>query len=805
MAIHSLICYSSVMRRGALPLLSCLALPGYLAAAPHRFFQITVREAGTGSPISGATLTTTNQIVYESDRNGLVAFYEPGLMGLNVFFTASKQGYEQPADGFGIRGQALAVSEGKSGTIELRRSGGPVGPDSTSNEDTDLLRGPVPGPAQRFRLDVVDDATGRGVPLVAVSAGQHLHYSDSAGVIALYDPSIFGKVVTFTARSHGYDSIEQALVPQPGGHGTILLHRINLAERLYRVTGGGIYGESALLDLPATIRSPVLNGQVMGQDSVLTAVYQGRIFWIWGDTNQPGYLLGNYHATGAWSEQPSAGGLAPDVGVDLNYYTEAGGFVRQMAPDPAIPGPGVTWLGGLVSVKDEVGAERLFATFGKYGENLTELDSGMARFDDQGGIFEKVYSFPPAQAPRPTGQAFVVAHGGQSYVYYVGGVRAPASAAALSNPGSFEAFTARLPGSDEIDRAADGTARYAFRAGARVLGKDDVDAGKIRRDEALWGNVTDIETGDPIEVHDNSDIGWNALRGRYVGILLQKWGRTSGLGELWYAEADTPMGPWLYARHIVTHDDYSFYNPRHHPFFDRDGGRWIYFEGTYTAAFSSAKVATPRYDYNQMLYRLDLADPRLILPVPIYALVGAGGVPQGFASRAALPIGTGALRAAFFAPDRQMPGTVPVAQAGCGQRLQVGGEPAIFYALPTESGAPETVPLYEYRAGDGSYAYSTEGKLAGFSREEAPVAWVWQNPQRIALPVGDYLADAGAPSGECRPGSAPPPALGCACSAAHRAAPRAPGLAGVLGVLVLTFMRRRRVPGGTGTLDARQS
>ena len=37
----------------------------------------------------------------------------------------------------------------------------------------------------------------------------------------------------------------------------------------------------------------------------------------------------------------------------------------------------------------------------------------------------------------------------------------------------------------------------------------------------------------------------------------------------------------------------------------------IYFEGTYTREFSGNPVATPRYDYNQLMYRLDLADPRL--------------------------------------------------------------------------------------------------------------------------------------------------------------------------------------------------
>ena len=89
-------------------------------------------------------------------------------------------------------------------------------------------------------------------------------------------------------------------------------------------------------------------------------------------------------------------------------------------------------------------------------------------------------------------------------------------------------------------------------------------------------------------------------------------------GEIWFAEADTPTGQWAYARRVVTHGDYSFYNPTQHPFFDKEGGRLIYFEGTYSDSFSNARVQTPRYDYNQIMYRLALDDSRLVLPVAIY-------------------------------------------------------------------------------------------------------------------------------------------------------------------------------------------
>ena len=83
------------------------------------------------------------------------------------------------------------------------------------------------------------------------------------------------------------------------------------------------------------------------------------------------------------------------------------------------------------------------------------------------------------------------------------------------------------------------------------------------------------------------------------------------IGEIWYAEADEPTVPWTTAVKIVTHDNYSFYNPLHHRYFDADGGREIYFEGTYTHTFSGSDYQTPRYDYNQIMYKLQLDDERL--------------------------------------------------------------------------------------------------------------------------------------------------------------------------------------------------
>ena len=83
-------------------------------------------------------------------------------------------------------------------------------------------------------------------------------------------------------------------------------------------------------------------------------------------------------------------------------------------------------------------------------------------------------------------------------------------------------------------------------------------------------------------------------------------GKSSHLGEVWYAEAKHPTGPFSTAVKIATHDRQTFYNVGHHAFLDRDGGKTIHFEGTYTNDFSGNPEKTPRYNYNQVLYRLDL-------------------------------------------------------------------------------------------------------------------------------------------------------------------------------------------------------
>ena len=69
-------------------------------------------------------------------------------------------------------------------------------------------------------------------------------------------------------------------------------------------------------------------------------------------------------------------------------------------------------------------------------------------------------------------------------------------------------------------------------------------------------------------------------------MFVEKLGKPSAFGEVWYAEADAPTGPWGSAVKILTHENYTFYNPRLHPEFTPTNSPILIFEGTYSQMFA---------------------------------------------------------------------------------------------------------------------------------------------------------------------------------------------------------------------------
>ncbi len=491
------------------------------------------------------------------------------------------------------------------------------------------------GPEKPFTIEVVDRQTGRGVPLVELTTVNHLRYvTDSNGIVAFAEPGLMHTKVFFYVQSHGYTFAKdgfgfrgKALDIVPGGTARLEIDRINLAERLYRITGGGIYADSVLVGRPVPLRHPTLNGQVFGCDSVQNALYHGKLYWFWGDTSRPAYPLGNFKMTGATSELPGRGGLEPDVGVDLNYFVDPSGFVRSMAP---LESPGPVWIGGIVVLRDGSNRERMFAYYDKIqgtADSFSSAERGLVEYDDKTETFRHSVTFP-TKGPFPTGgHPLLYKDGRKEYFVFCDPfprIRVRAEIDALKRPESYEAHTCLKPGgrldaelTTELERAADGTLRWGWKANTDAIGPLElqklIQAGKIGDRQSPF-QLRDVQTGKVVLAHRGT-IAWNDYRHRWIMILCQ-FGGTSMLGEIWYAESKELMGPWNAARKIVTHDRYSFYNPRHHPYFDREGGRIIYFEGTYTAAYSGNADLTPLYDYNQIMYKLDLSKLPAVAETP---------------------------------------------------------------------------------------------------------------------------------------------------------------------------------------------
>src|SRR5439155_13100977 len=64
----------------------------------------------------------------------------------------------------------------------------------------------APGPGKYFKITVVDEDTGRGVPLVELRTVNNITLdTDSNGVAAFHEPGLMDQTVFFHVKSHGYE------------------------------------------------------------------------------------------------------------------------------------------------------------------------------------------------------------------------------------------------------------------------------------------------------------------------------------------------------------------------------------------------------------------------------------------------------------------------------------------------------------------------------------------------------------------------------------------------------------------------
>jgi len=485
-----------------------------------------------------------------------------------------------------------------------------------------LILFPITGFSQTWaEVQVVDSVTRRGIPLVELeTVNSLLLVTDNTGRVAFHEPGLMNREIFFTVRSHGYEMPKDGfgfpgvrITPQPGKKAVISMIRKQVAERLCRLTGEGLYRDTQLLGLPLPLAPSKNPGMVAGQDSVQTVEFQKHIFWMWGDTQRMEYPLGLFRMAGATTPilNPADPSSNPEHGIAFDYFTAKNGFARAMMPLPERP-EGVIWINAPCVVKDEQGKDTLVAHYSRRKGLADELEHGIAQYNTERAVFEVIRQLPLSETWRhPAGHPILIQKDGAPWLLFGSpnpNVRVPATLKDVLNPDQYEAFSA------ETTEKPKKTSVWRWqKSSAPTDSKTELDRIKKGNFEPADARFCPIDASSPKDrvVLHSGTVRWNAFRKKWVLVACQFMGKESFLGEVWYAEANDPTGPFNKAIKVATHDHQTLYNVCHHAFLDRDGGRIIHFEGTYTNDFSNNPHKTPRYNYNQVLFRLDLDDPRI--------------------------------------------------------------------------------------------------------------------------------------------------------------------------------------------------
>jgi hypothetical protein len=481
-------------------------------------------------------------------------------------------------------------------------------------------------------IQVIDAATHRGVPCVRLETNNHISlWTDSNGIAVFDEPGLMNSKVFFTITSDGYEYPKDgfgyagvAIDTTPNAKTVIKVHRTDIAERLYRITGEGVYSDTvragALAGVAIPISHPLLDGGVLGQDTVETVTYRNKLYWFWGDTEIAKYPLGNFRTTGATSELPGHGGLDPAMGVDLKYFTDSAGLPRPMAT--GLPSEGPVWIDALMVLTDPAGKERLICKYARVHGLVGVYQRGLLQWNDTTEQFEPLIDFDKTNLLIPSTQSLRVHEPDGDYFYFPSPyaiIRVRAEWKSVLDQHRYEAFTCLKPGTRytnatnaELDRDAGNHLIWAWKRNTFPIDENaqkQLLATKKITPSEVWFNLRD-EHNVSVHLHAGT-VCWNTYLHKWLLIAHEVRGHPSLLGEVWLTTADHPWGPFRKAVKIATHQTYTFYNVVQHPQFDQAGGRLVYFEGTYTNTFSANDSPTPRYDYNQIMYRVDLSDPRL--------------------------------------------------------------------------------------------------------------------------------------------------------------------------------------------------
>jgi hypothetical protein len=133
--------------------------------------------------------------------------------------------------------------------------------------------------------------------------------TDSAGVVAFYRDDLMStgtisRQVWFSIDTPGYTYPPDGFgfhgfrpTVTPGGSYSANMQRVNVAERLYRVTGVDPYRDSALLGDSVLPMQDPSGAPVAAQPGGETVLYNNALFWMCNDTLQPDSIYPNDKAT----------------------------------------------------------------------------------------------------------------------------------------------------------------------------------------------------------------------------------------------------------------------------------------------------------------------------------------------------------------------------------------------------------------------------------------------------------------------------------------------------------------------------
>ena len=221
--------------------------------------------------------------------------------------------------------------------------------------------------------------------------------------------------------------------------------------------------------------------------------------------------------------------------------------------------------------------------------------------------------------------------GGDEWVVFAGRpwpeLRCKATVQGVADLDRYQGWTPLQAGSTmqqpKVARTASGELDYQWRTGTPPADLAQLHKlGLVTDAEANASAIYDTETGLELDVAGGS-VHWHEGRQSWLAIFgalaidPSKTVSQSLLGEIWFAEAKVLPGEsggggaWghaTYATKVATHNasGYSCYNPTQHAMFSTASR--IYFSCTFVNTFSGNTRKEPLYDYNNMMFGLDLSE-----------------------------------------------------------------------------------------------------------------------------------------------------------------------------------------------------